>query len=331
MLLMDTSNSLLDALARKHILFVGGKGGVGKTTSSAALAVRFARQGRRTLILSTDPAHSLGDVLDVALANQPRSVAPNLDAIELDANDIVRTHFKEIEQTIAAYANPDMMPKIRDFLHLARHSPGAEEAATLEAVCRHLIDARAKGYQHIIFDTAPTGHTLRLLMLPEMMQAWTDGLLAQQRRQAKLQDAAGALGHTGGTRQSAAEDRLGKAMETLHRRRHLFAEARTLLHNPDITGIVLVLIPEMLPLLETGRAVAQLRAAHLPCAGLIINSVLGANQQGQFWQNRLQRQADILDKIHTQFHDLPRLMVELRDSDIRGEAALADMFPAATA
>ena len=83
-----------------------------------------------------------------------------------------------------------MMPKIREHLRLSKSAPGAQEAAMLESMCQYLVAAAGAGYEHIIFDTAPTGHTLRLLVLPEMMGAWTDGLLAQQRRQAKLRSVA---------------------------------------------------------------------------------------------------------------------------------------------
>lgn len=322
------AEKLLSILDKKHIIFVGGKGGVGKTTSAAALAVHFAQQQRRTLIISTDPAHSLGDAFRLSLSHNVSPVMPYLDAIELDSAEVIRQHFEQIEATISTYTSPDMMPKMREFLRLSRSAPGAEEAAILEAICTHLLQARQAGYQHIIFDTAPTGHTLRLLTLPEMMQAWTDGLLSQQRRQAKLRHAADALDKKdiSSPFQTASSDRWAKATEALNRRRQLFAEARELLHNAQKTAIVLVLIPEMLPLLETERAVNQLRAAQLPCTGLVVNNILSANQQSVFWQNRFERQQEILAKIQHTFREFPLLSVMLKDRDIRGVAELATMF-----
>ena len=83
-----------------------------------------------------------------------------------------------------------MLPRLREHLEAAKSSPGAEEAAMLEAICRHVVEQRQQGFQHLVFDTAPTGHTLRLLELPKMMGAWTEGLLAQQGQQQKLREAA---------------------------------------------------------------------------------------------------------------------------------------------
>ena len=180
---LQSLDTLITQLANQPIIFVGGKGGVGKTTTAAALASQFASQQQKTLIISTDPAHSLGDVLDMKLNNEKTAISPYLDAIELNPDVIVDAHFAQVERTIMAYANPDMMPKIREHLRLSKSAPGAQEAAMLESMCQHLVAAidisnnEIDSYEHIIFDTAPTGHTLRLLVLPEMMGAWTDGLL----------------------------------------------------------------------------------------------------------------------------------------------------------
>src|SRR5699024_4238995 len=166
---MKTLSSLVKQLQNTPIKFVGGKGGVGKTTTAAALASQFAEQHQKTLVISTDSAHSLGDVFDMSLKkssakNMPVALTESLDALELDPDLIIDEHFARVERTISSYANPDMMQKIREHLQLSKSAPGAQEAAMLEAICRYLVDSVEKGiYQHIIFDTAPTGHTLRLL------------------------------------------------------------------------------------------------------------------------------------------------------------------------
>ena len=102
--------ALVEQLAKQPIIFIGGKGGVGKTTTAAALASYYANQGKKTLIVSTDPAHSLGDVLNVPLKNQKTVVTPCLDAIELNPDIIVDEHFAQVVRTITSYANPDMIP-----------------------------------------------------------------------------------------------------------------------------------------------------------------------------------------------------------------------------
>ena len=244
-------HKLIEQLAAQPIIFVGGKGGVGKTTTAAALASYYASQQKKTLIVSTDPAHSLGDVLNIRLSNEKTAVTPYLDAIELNPDIIVDAHFAQVERTITAYANPDMMPKIREHLRLSKSAPGAQEAAMLESMCQHLVSAADANYEHIIFDTAPTGHTLRLLVLPEMMGAWTDGLLAQQRRQAKLRSVANHLdSHNQKSNQKDIDndvpnpfaanksDRWEQAVSVLEKRKALFRQAGILLHDRSQTAIV---------------------------------------------------------------------------------------------
>lgn len=333
---MKTLSSLVKQLQNTPIKFVGGKGGVGKTTTAAALASQFAEQHQKTLVISTDPAHSLGDVFDMNLKkssakNMPVALTESLDALELDPDLIIDEHFARVERTISSYANPDMMQKIREHLQLSKSAPGAQEAAMLEAICRYLVDSVEKGiYQHIIFDTAPTGHTLRLLMLPEMMEAWTDGLLTQQRRQAKLKGAADNFA----TKKSALTnpfedakpvDKWQQAVDVLNARKNLFKRAGELLHDRQKTAVVLVMTADNLPIEETRRAVNQLKEAKLAPAALVVNQLIQAEQSDEFWQNRAVRQQSLLKDIKQHFVDYPIYGVYLQPSDVRGRQALAKL------
>lgn len=333
---MKTLSSLVKQLQNTPIIFVGGKGGVGKTTTAAALASQFAEQHQKTLVISTDPAHSLGDVFDMNLKNSsaknmPVALTDSLDALELDPDLIIDEHFARVERTISSYANPDMMQKIREHLQLSKSAPGAQEAAMLEAICRYLVDSVEKGiYQHIIFDTAPTGHTLRLLMLPEMMEAWTDGLLTQQRRQAKLKGAADNFA----TKKSALTnpfedakpvDKWQQAVDVLNARKNLFKRAGELLHDRQKTAVVLVMTADNLPIEETRRAVNQLKEAKLAPAALVVNQLIQAEQSDDFWQNRAVRQQSLLKDIQQHFVDYPIYGVYLQPSDVRGRQALAKL------
>ena len=333
---MKTLSSLVKQLQNTPIKFVGGKGGVGKTTTAAALASQFAEQHQKTLVISTDPAHSLGDVFDMNLKkssakNMPVALTESLDALELDPDLIIDEHFARVERTISSYANPDMMQKIREHLQLSKSAPGAQEAAMLEAICRYLVDSVEKGiYQHIIFDTAPTGHTLRLLMLPEMMEAWTDGLLTQQRRQAKLKGAADNFA----TKKSALTnpfedakpvDKWQQAVDVLNARKNLFKRAGELLHDRQKAAVVLVMTADNLPIEETRRAVNQLKEAKLAPAALVVNQLIQAEQSDEFWQNRAVRQQSLLKDIQQHFVDYPIYGVYLQPSDVRGRQALAKL------
>ncbi|WP_296236381.1 ArsA family ATPase [Psychrobacter sp. UBA5136] len=337
-------HGLVDQLATQPIIFIGGKGGVGKTTTAAALASYYASQQKKTLIVSTDPAHSLGDVLNVRLNNEKTAVTPYFDAIELNPDVIVDAHFAQIESTIKSYANPDMMPKIREHLRLSKSAPGAQEAAMLESMCQHLITAADANYQHIIFDTAPTGHTLRLLVLPEMMGAWTDGLLAQQRRQAKLRSVANHLdSHNQKSNQKDIDkkidkkdvpnpfaakkpDRWEQAVAVLEKRKALFRQAGILLHDRTKTAIVLVMTADVLPLAETKRAIEQLEESKLNPSAIVINQLIAPAQSDEFWRLRAERQQQLLQDIDNSFSNYPLYPIYLQQTDVRGTEALGALL-----
>ena len=334
--------ALVEQLAKQPIIFIGGKGGVGKTTTAAALASYYANQGKKTLIVSTDPAHSLGDVLNVPLKNQKTVVTPCLDAIELNPDIIVDEHFAQVERTITSYANPDMMPKIREHLRLSKSAPGAQEAAMLESMCQHLVAAADAGYEHIIFDTAPTGHTLRLLVLPEMMGAWTDGLLAQQRRQAKLRSVANHLGSHEQKNQQKNDndlanpfaekknDRWEQAVSVLEKRKQLFRQAGLLLHDRTQTAIVLVMTADVLPLAETKRAIEHLEDSKLMPAAIVINQLIAPTQSDTFWRHRAERQQQLMQDIEQSFPKYPLYPIYLQQTDVRGTFALSALVSPAS-
>ncbi|MCG3859359.1 ArsA family ATPase [Psychrobacter sp. Ps2] len=336
-------HGLVEQLETQPIIFIGGKGGVGKTTTAAALASYYASQQQKTLIVSTDPAHSLGDVLNVRLNNEKTVISPYLDAIELNPDVIVDEHFAQVERTIRAYANPDMMPKIREHLRLSKSAPGAQEAAMLESMCHHLVEAADAGYEHIIFDTAPTGHTLRLLVLPEMMGAWTDGLLAQQRRQAKLRSVATHLdshNQKNNQKQSTQKndvanpfaakksDRWEQAVSVLEKRKQLFRQAGLLLHDRTQTAIVLVMTADVLPLAETKRAIEQLEDSKLMPAAIVINQLISTTQSDEFWRRRAERQQHLLQDIEQSFTKYPLYPIYLQQTDVRGTDALSALLSA---
>ena len=324
-------NALVTQLATQPIIFVGGKGGVGKTTTAAALASRYAAQQKKTLIISTDPAHSLGDVLNMSLSNEKTAITPYLDALELNPDVIVDAHFKQVERTIKGYANPDMMPKIREHLRLSKSAPGAQEAAMLESMCQHLVAAADAGYEHIVFDTAPTGHTLRLLVLPEMMGAWTDGLLAQQRRQAKLRSVASSLDtekkvDVSNPFTKHKPDRWEQAVSVLEKRKQLFRQAGALLHDREKTAIVLVMTADVLPLAETKRAIQQLEETTLTPAAIVVNQLITPMQTDEFWRKRADRQQQLMNEIESSFADYPVYPIYLQQTDVRGTEALSTLL-----
>ncbi|WP_115717067.1 ArsA family ATPase [Gallaecimonas mangrovi] len=324
--------SLEQLICEKRLLLVGGKGGVGKTTVSAALAVAAANAGRKVLLVSTDPAHSLSDAFDTAIGGKEKMLAANLTVLELDPDAEVDAYLERVLGQMRRYVGPDQVSELTRQLRLSSQSPGAQEAALLERMAR-LMEEGLEQYDLLVFDTAPTGHTLRLLSLPEVMAAWTDGLLKHNKRSEKLGEVLAHLtpgrsvnNPMGDPSQNALEglDDKGKQLaETLLKRQRLFHRTRHLLADAAKTAFLFVLTPEKLPILETERAVAALLASKIPVAGAVVNRVLPAATGNSFWAARFERQQRHLADIDSRLRQVPRVAVPLYEDDIQGLDKLA--------
>lgn len=324
-------------LADRRVVFVGGKGGVGKTTVAAAVALRLADMGRRALVVSTDPAHSLGDVFAVEIGDRERELAPGLLGLEIDPDAQVDGYLADVKRSMRELVQPSMYHEIDKQVELARTSPGAVEAAMLERVAELMIDESGR-HDVLVFDTAPTGQTLRLLSLPEIMAAWTDGLLRHRERSDEMASVLGRmrggsaprggddLSHFDQTEEAREGDpRFARLRETLLRRRHIFGRARRLLLDKQSTAFVLVLIPERLPVLETRRAVEALKRFHVPVAGLVVNRVLPEGPLGDFLEQRRGQEREYLEQIERHLRGLPAVRVPLFGRDVGGVEALREV------
>lgn len=324
--------NLASLLLRRRLVLVGGKGGVGKTTVSAALAVAAAERGRRVLLVSTDPAHSLADAFARPIGDKAVMLAPDLTAIEIDPDAEVDAYLDRVLAQMRRYAGPDQVHELQRHLRLSRQSPGAQEAALLERLA-HLMEDGLRDYDVLILDTAPTGHTLRLLTLPEVMAAWTEGLLRHNKRSQQL---GSVLSHltpgrsidnpAGDPRQNTLEqldDKGRQLAETLLNRQRLFHRTRRLLGDAERTAFLFVLTPERLPILETQRAVQALQDSHVPIAGAVVNRVLPELADNTFWAARRHRQAQHLEDIHKRLPQLPKHFAFLQQDDIEGIEALS--------
>ncbi len=327
-------------LGGRSILFVGGKGGVGKTTTAAALAVQMAERGERVLLVSTDPAHSLGDLFDRRIGDREvellRDGPGAVVGLEVDPEAEVDRYLEEVKSNMRSFVRPGMFAEIERQVSLTRHAPGAAEAAMMDRVA-DLMHHAPERFDRVLFDTAPTGHTLRLLTLPEIMSAWTDGLLRSRDRS----DAAGAglrrlLGRKAEREAPSGDDlawfeqptdsdedpRSRKIREILLERRRRFTRARRALLDPETTAFVLVLIPEKLPILESLSALKVLEEHRVPVAGLVVNRVLPVESGGAFLEERRVQEAEYLDRIDREFDHLPCIRVPLLPRDVEGIESL---------
>jgi len=331
-------------LAGRRIVFVGGKGGVGKTTTAAAVALHLADSGRRCLVVSTDPAHSLGDVFDVGIGGKPRALAPNLQGLELDPDARLDEYLSEVKRSMRSLVHPDMFHEVDRQIELARTSPGTEEAAMLERMSELMI-ADGADYDVVVFDTAPTGQTIRLLSLPEIMAAWTDGLIRHRERSDEMGNVLSRFAKSARPKgddlshfdqhasEGGGDDRFAPVRASLLRRRQLFHRARHLLLDEKVTSFVLVLIPERLPVLETARAVEALKRFHVPVSGLVVNRILPQGPLGPFLEERRRQESEYLAQIESKFEGLPRVRVPMFAKDVGGIEALREVarhvFPGA--
>jgi arsenite-transporting ATPase len=305
---------LLSRLAERPTLFFGGKGGVGKTTCSAAVALALSEQGRRVLLVSTDPAHSTSDIFEKSIGSIERELKPGLWALEIDAQAEAARYIRAVKQDIERMFSASVIRQAHKQIEMAAASPGLVEVAMLDRMIDLIVD-RERSYDSIIFDTAPTGHTLQLLRMPEAMTAWIQALVRHRRVLLEME-----RGSDEPVSAVLAEDPVLAALE---RRRQRLEELRNTIVDRSRTSFVLVTIPERLAIEETARAAEVLSETALTVGGLIVNRVLPDNLEGEFYQSRKSQEVIYLDEIATRFAKLPRAIVRQLPRDVYGVASLA--------
>lgn len=295
----------------KKIIFVGGKGGVGKSTSSAAIALKAAKQGYKTLLISTDPAHNVGHIFNKKIGGKVTEIEKNLAALEIDPNRETDLYIKSVKENIKGTVQPTMMEEVHRQLDTAKASPGADEAALFDKLISIIIE-ESDQYDKLVFDTAPTGHTIRLLSLPELMGVWIDGLLSKR---GKTNETYTRLLHDG----EPVEDPI---FDVLLERQRRFQQAREIMLDGQVTGFIFVLNPEYLPIIETKNAIDMLDQYHLHVNTLIVNRVLPEGDHGTFFQQRKEHEATHLDEIKRTFKEKDLVFIPFFPHDITTKTQL---------
>ena len=271
-------------------LFFAGKGGVGKTTMAVAAAAFHAREGRRTLLLTTDPAAHIGRVLECEVREEPKAVAviSGLDAARIDPRYETRRYKDMVLSDARERYALDTVQRMEEELN----SPCTEEVAVFRRFLDYLLTDR---YETVVFDTAPTGHTLRLLELP---------LSYSQQIAAKA---------LGGQETSSEEDAEARRMQ----------EALTLLRDPARTTFAFVVYPEATPIAEAARASEELREIGLETSLVIVNQVLPeAACVHPLFRKRHEMQQRYLRVIPEEFPGAEVRPVHLQKQDVIGLDAI---------
>lgn len=293
-----------------RIILYTGKGGVGKTCVSAAAALVASRRGYRTLVVSSDRAHSLGDCLERKLGPDPMEVAPNLYAFEVDPNVEITQHWREVWEYIHALITSQGLDDLR--AEEIAMIPGLEEGAVLLRV-KHLWDTG--DYDALIVDCAPTGATLRLLSFPEAF-GWVMRRIFPVHRAAMrvLRPTAGRLISI-----PLPSDRYYAAIKRLYER---FLEITQLLSNPVWTGVRLVTIPERMAVEETRRAYTEFSLYGLCVEEIVANRIFPDEVNDGYLSTMKINQRQWMEQIRRDFSPIDVTKAHLLSSEVVGLAAL---------
>ena len=296
---------LKHALMNLKIVMFGGKGGVGKTSCATSSAIWAAEHGRNTLIISTDPAHSLGDSLGLELPpgeKIPVNGIPNLTALEINPS----ADIAELQGLTAMNPMEDMglsgmgmggimegfgMGDIQELA--AMNPPGIDEAFAFGKLLEFIETEH--DYDLIIFDTAPTGHTLRFLGLPETLSGWIGKILKMRLKIGKMFGTIKRMF----SREEKEED---NSLEILEKYNNSILNARDDLMDPSKNNFVIVMIPEEMAITETGRLINELIKYEIPNTNIIVNQLYQDNAElCDFCKSRRNMQQRNLDKIREIF------------------------------
>ncbi len=334
---------LLDLAARRRVLFVGGKGGVGKTTVASAVALARAQAGSRVLLISTDPAHNLGHLFGMPIGDGFTQVVPGLEACELDPEKTMDTHLAAAERTMRRLMPDHLGGEVTKHLRLARQAPGAAEAAVLERLA-DVVEGARQVYDLVVIDTAPSGHTVRMLSLPEVVNAWTAGLLDRQDTSKRFADAMSNLDRGRGRndpgaevvprRQSPQADtgqptsastsrsaRDAEIREILLRRQERFTHLRRVITDREHTAFAVVLAAERLPVLETIELERDLARLGSQVDALVVNK-RSPPDAGAFLAARHRSEEDHVAVLTKALPHIEMTQIPLLPQDVSGLAGL---------
>jgi arsenite-transporting ATPase len=320
---MKDIETSMQAYVKEHdslrYLFFGGKGGVGKTAMAGATAIWLAKQGKRVMLASTNPVHSLSGLLGQNVFGQPTAVngVPNLWAYEIDTKDTIERSKQEIREKIQWFLKfADISTKAEDFVESATMNPAFEESAMFE----NMVDLMLGGeYDVYVFDTAPTANARRLLGMSQVYSLWVNKML-------KSRDEARSLRELLSFTKKKEKDPL---MDYLVAFRDRMSKARVMLTDPAQTAFFFVTLPEALPIAVITRFIGWFHDFGIPVGGVIVNMLIDQkqvnDQSPDFVKNRVAMQDRYMVEIWEKFDGMVRAKLPLYENEVRGTASLTRM------
>jgi arsenite-transporting ATPase len=299
-----------------RFLFFGGKGGVGKTVMAGATALWLARQGRRTLLTSTNPVHSLSGLLGRDVFGRITDLPghPRAFAYEIDTTSTIEKSKRDIREKINYFLRfADLQVQADDFVDAATLNPAFEESAMFENMLDLMFDEEFEVY---VFDTAPTANARRLLGMSKVYSLWVDKMM-KSREEAKT------LRHL--LSFSKKKEEADPLMDYLVNFRERMAHARELLTDPAQTAFFFVTLPEALPIAVITRFLKWFQDFGIPVGGIVVNGLLPEGDPArtpEFVRNRRAMQAEHMETIWRLFDGQVRAVVPLFEAEIQGLEAL---------
>ncbi len=308
----------IGAHPKMKYIFFGGKGGVGKTVMAGAAAYWFASQGKKTLLASTNPVHSLSSLLDQDVFGRHVQVegAPNLWAYEIDTKDTIERSKKEIREKIEWFLKyAEIKTKADEFVESATLNPAFEESAMFE----NMIDIMFKDeYEVYVFDTAPTANARRLLGMSSVYSLWVDKMVKSREEAKSLKEL---LSYS-------KKNEKDPLMEYLVNFRERMEHAKRLLTDDQLTAFFFVTLPEALPIAVITRFIQWFHDFGIPVGGVVVNMLIDESSLGpdapDFVKNRVAMQKEYMEEIWQKFDGMVRAIVPLFDTEVRGVDMVAE-------
>jgi arsenite-transporting ATPase len=291
----------------------GGKGGLGKTTFSAATAYWLARQGYKVLVFSVDPQASLSDIFQRDIFGKgPVEIMPNLWAQEIDADRRIKEYQEEIRRKILdMYGLDQVPPEIEDYIQAASAEPAMEESAIFDAVVDIVVEGR---YDYYIYDLVPLGHALYYLSMAKVYDEWITKITKLREEMREYEEMVARI-----RRQQTEEDRILEELQYIRQRINM---SSSILTDSRRTAFFFVLIPEELVILDTLKAAELFRRFDVPISGYVVNRVLPTELLGQnipeYLRNRIEMQRRHLEEIRARFGDQVLAYVPELERDVTG-------------
>lgn len=317
---MNTIQRSMTQYVREHpqlkYVFFGGKGGVGKTVMAGVTARWFADAGRRTILASTNPVHSLSGLLDQNVYGKPTAVngVPNLWGYEIDTKETIERSKTDIKQKIQYFLKfAEISTQADAFVESATMNPAFEESAMFE----NMVELMFKNeYDVYVFDTAPTANARRLLGMSKVYSLWVNKMVKSREEAQSLREM---LSFTKKKEQDPLMDYLLNFRERME-------HARLLLTDKEQTAFFFVTLPEALPIAVIKRFVNWFHDFGIPVGGVIVNGVIQKQEvkpdSPEFVKNRVAMQDGYMNEIWNDFDGEVRAVIPLLDDEVRGTDAL---------